>query len=212
MGSIFRKIKKNNQRKKSKNVEGQNKKIISLLGASDAEIDDFFDNHYDPTLHKSPNPSPKRLKKAPVKSVFDENYYPGFSTERYWCTKKYTLTRHYQNDGSMKYSFSITDSKPYLRTRAKVIRPNLTRNKLRNKFIFEVLKKKNLYYLKKPFEELTLYIAPISMRVLMNCVHTGERLYMREAIEFYLNKYHIPFQRYRDDSKLRVRKHRQKLK
>jgi len=212
MGSIFRKIKKNNQKKKSKNLEEQNKKMISLFGASDAEIDDFFDNHYDPTLHKSPNPASKKIKKAPVKSVFDENYYPGFSTERYWCTKKYTLTRNYQNDGSTKYSFSITDSKPYLRTRAKVIRPNLTRNKLRNKFVFEILKKKNLYYLKKPFEELTLYIAPISMRVLMNCVHTGERLYMREAIEFYLNKYHIPFQRYRDDSKLRVRKHRQKLK
>ncbi|HFU75551.1 MAG TPA: hypothetical protein ENK66_04820 [Arcobacter sp.] len=212
MGSIFRKIKKNNQKKKSQKLEEQNKKIISLFGASDAEIDDFFDNHYDTTLLKQSHPTPKRIKKAPVKSIFDEDHYPGFETDRYWCTKKYILTRKFLQDGSTKYSFNITDSKPYLRTRAKVIRPNLTRNKLRNKFVFEVLKKKNLYYLKKPFEELTLYIAPISMRVLMNCVHTGERLYMREAIEFYLNKYHIPFQRYRDDSKLRVRKHRQKLK
>jgi len=127
----------------------------------------------------------RELKKAPVKSVFDENYYPSFSTKRYWCTKKYTLTRNYQNDGSTKYSFSITDSKPYLRTRAKVIRPNLTRKKLWNKFVFEVLKKKNLYYLKKPFEELTLYIAPMSMRFLMNCVHIGERLYILSAIAFY---------------------------
>lgn len=185
MGNIFRKINKKN----SKNLNKYN----SL---------DFF--------QKSSNISQKKVGEL---SIIEKNdTYLEFSNTTYWCTKKYKVIQKYQKDGSRKSFFSITDSKPYLRKRFIVIRPNLARNNSRNKNLFKVLKKKNLYYLKKPFEELILYIAPISLNVLMRCVHTGERLYIRSAIEFYLQKYHIPFKRYEDNSKLRVRKHRKKLK
>jgi len=213
MGNVFRKIKKKNSKELSKKVLVQNKKIHSLFGATDSEIDDFFDNEFDDNLYKSHIPKIKNKLQKKTKSVFAE---PSYSKElpdgSYWCTKQYKLTRKWQRDGSQRYFFNVVDSRPYVRNKFNLLRPNLTRNKLKNKELFQILKNKNLYYLKKPFEQLILYIAPISLRVLMNCVYTDERLYMRSAIEFYLQKYHIPFKRYEDDSKLRVRRHREKLK
>lgn len=210
MGNVFRKIKKKNNKDFSKKVLVQNKKIHSLLGASDSEIDHFFDNEFDGNLHmpKIRNRPLRKNKPVPVEPSYSKELPYG----SYWCTKQYKITRKYQRDGSQRYFFDIVDSRPYVRKRFRLLRPNLTRNKLKNKELFQILKNKNLYYLKKPFEQLILYIAPVSLRVLMNCVYTDERLYMRSAIEFYLQKYHIPFKRYEDDSKLRVRKHREKHK
>lgn len=217
MGNVFRKIKKKNNKKLSKKSLVQNKKIHSLLGASDSEIDDFFDNEFDGNLYKPKTSKSKSLqrnklvqKNKPV--LADPNYLEELPDGSHWCTKKYKITRKYLRDGSQRYFFDIVDSRPYVRKRFRLLRPNLTCNKLRNKELFEILKNKNLYYLKKPFEQLILFIAPVSLRVLMNCVYTGERLYMRSAIEFYLQKYQISFKRYKDDSKFRVRKHRNKLK
>lgn len=217
MSNFLRKTNRKNDKLVSKKYATQSSKISDLFGASDDEIDDFFDNHFDENLYEKiiPIKNKAHRKKSKNESNYlkqnnfvDEKYLSHFSDCFFYCTRKFIVTCEVLNNGSKRYFFTIENTKPYLRRRFDVIRQDTALNKAKNKIVFDALKKKNLYYLKKPFLELLKYIAPISLRVLMSTVHTGDRLYIRSSIEFYLKKYFIEFDRYKDNSSDRVRKYR----
>jgi len=195
MSNILKKISKKKLVKSSKEQDilfsnlllknkEQEENLFFLVGASDKDIEDIEDNN---------------------NIVFSSSDY-------YYCYKKYLITSEKLKNGSKRYFFNIVDTKPYLK-RQKRLRLSFKATKstkTTNQIVFNILKQKNLYYLKKPFEELLKYIHLMSLKIIMSVIFSKDRLYIRSCLEFYLQKYDIFFKRYVDDSSYRVKKYRLK--
>jgi hypothetical protein len=224
MSNFLRKVNRKNDKLVLKKYDVQNFKISNLLGASDDEIDYFFDYEFDESLYG--NKKHNKIKKSSDKSTRLSKLKQKQSTEDFllendnariasliasgdlfYDNKKYIITFEWLKNGSKRYFFNIVDTKPYLRNKIRIkhlFKPGINKNKI----VFDTLKRKNLYYLKKPFEELLKYIHLQSLKIIMTIIYSEERLYIRSCLEFYLQKYQIHFKRYVDNSSDRVKKYR----
>ncbi len=225
MSNFLRKVNRKNDKLYQKKYDIQFSKLNNLFGASDDEIDDFFDYEFNKDfivnkrrikdtekrikkLSDKPIISSKLKQKQSVEDMFFERENARIASgDIFYDNKKYILTSEWLKNGSKRYFFNIVDSNPYIRNKILPklqFKPDINKTKI----VFDTLKRKNLYYLKKPFEELLKYVHLQSLRIIMITIYSKERLYIRSCLEFYLQKYQIDFKRYADNSSDRVKKYR----